>query len=106
MSVSDIVNIFRKRLFLNLGTNLVAVYWFGSTANKACNADSDIDLLVETTKPLTPSQRDQVADIAIDLCAESGLLLDIHYYTTKEMTHSPYSHSPFIESIMANGVRV
>ena len=104
MNAFDVVTSFKRRVQIAVGKKLAAVYWFGSTVHNEAQAGSDIDLLVETTKPLTASERDQVADIAIDLCAESGKLLDIHYYTTDEITHSPYAHSPFLESVRAEGV--
>ena len=89
-----------------LGQNLLNVYWFGSTASQKATKDSDIDILLETRISLTSVERDKVADIAIDLCADYGVLLDIHYYTNFEMNHAPYAHSPFIKSVTSEGVRV
>ncbi len=70
MIVRNIVDKFKNRVCSVLGQNLVTLYWFGSTATGKASLDSDIDLLIETTKPLTPQKRDQIADIAIDLCAD------------------------------------
>lgn len=105
MTVQYIVKHFRNRMKALLGENLVAVYWFGSSSRGQPVQGYDIDLLVETSAHLTDKQRDQACDIAIDLCAEFGLLLDVHYYTTEEITELPYSHSPFVESATKEGIR-
>ncbi len=105
MLARDIVDRFKNSVRLALGQEFVALYWFGSSAAGEGGADSDIDLLLETRSPLSPHDRDQVADIAVDLCADSGVLLDIHYYTSEEMTGYPYSNSPFLEAVVREGVR-
>jgi len=104
MFASKIVQEFRSRIETVLAGNLQKVYWFGSSSRTQNDADSDIDLLVETKYPVNASQRDEIADVAIDLCAETGLVLDIHYYTSEEISTPPYSHSPFIETITREGV--
>lgn len=105
MTAKYIVKHFRHRLKTLLGENLVAVYWFGSSSRGQLVEGSDIDLLVETSAPLTDKKRDQICDITIDLCADSGLLLDVHYYTTTELTELPYSHSPFVEAATKEGIQ-
>jgi predicted nucleotidyltransferase len=44
-------------------------YWFGSRAKGEGHSGSDYDLLLETEMELTETQRDLLADIAIDLAA-------------------------------------
>lgn len=104
MSVRNIVDIFKKRVQSVLGNGFVSLYWFGSTATGKASPDSDIDLLIVTKESLSPRDRDHLADIAIDLCADYGFLLDIHYYTEKEMTQSSYLYSPFLESVTSEGI--
>ena len=104
MPTSKIVQEFRLRIEIILAGNLQNVYWFGSTSRTQAHAESDIDLLVETKLPVTVSQRDKIADVAIDLCSETGFVLDVHYYTSKEISTPPYSYSPFIETIIREGV--
>lgn len=104
MNINDIVRTFKNRVKSVLGKGFVSLYWFGSTATGQANPDSDIDLIIVIKEPLTSQDRDHVADIAIDLCADYGFLLDIHYYTETEMTQSPYSVSPFLESVTSEGI--
>lgn len=104
MSVRNIVDIFKERVKFVLGPDFVSLYWFGSTATGKTNPESDIDLLLVIKSPLSPQDRDHVADIAIDLCSDYGFLLDIHYYTKGEMEQSPYSFSPFLKAVTNEGI--
>jgi predicted nucleotidyltransferase len=97
---------FASRVRKLLATNLVHVHWFGSRSRGEGNADSDVDLLVETERALTPGERDMVADISIDLAAEFGCLLDVHYYTRSELHRPPYSRTPFVHTVMEEGIAV
>jgi predicted nucleotidyltransferase len=99
MNSKTVVETFEKRLTKALADQFVAVHWFGSSAENRVQQPGDIDLLLETRAPLTAYQRDQVADVAIDLCAQSGFLLDIHYYTSGEMMQWPYAISPFLSGV-------
>jgi predicted nucleotidyltransferase len=92
---------FASRLRASLGSAVQRVYCFGSWARGMGTPDSDVDLLVETQVPVTSAERDQVADIAIDLTSESGYALDVHYYTTRELRSSPYSGTPFVKTVLA-----
>ena len=65
---------------------------------------SDYDLLLATRDEMTEQQRDLVADVAVDISADHGALLDIHYRTAESMTTPPQSFSPFIQSVLAEGV--
>lgn len=104
MLVSNIVQQFKTRVKTILADNFKDMYWFGSTVQAQARPDADIDLLIETKYPVTASQRNQIADVAIDLCAKTGIVLDVHYYTSEEINHPPYSRSPFIETITREGV--
>lgn len=67
-----------------LGGQFLAAYWLGSRQRGEAFPDSDFDLLIETSDTLTLKQRDMLADVAIDLTADYGALLDIHFYTKEE----------------------
>jgi predicted nucleotidyltransferase len=102
----EIVEHFADRLRGLLGTTLVVIYWFGSRVREHNKPHSDYDILLETKSVLTEEQRDEIADLAIDIVAEHGVLLDIHYYTTHEITHPPHSNSPFVHAVLREGVRL
>lgn len=102
----EIAEYFAARVREILGTTLVVIYWFGSRVQERNKPHSDYDILLETKSVLTEKQRDAVADLAIDIVAEHGVLLDIHYYTTDEMTRPPYSRSPFVHAVLEEGVRL
>jgi len=101
-----VVEEFGARVRRVLGRKVEAIYWFGSRARGEGNADSDVDLLVETKRVLTPHERDGIADVSIDLAAEFGCLLDVHYYTQAELHRPPYSRTPFVQAVMEEGVAV
>lgn len=103
---TDIVDEFAKRIRRVRSVNVLQVHWYGSRACNSGTADSDFDFLIETDKPLSESQRNAIADIAVDMSAEHGVLLDLHFYTTKELREPPYVHTPFVQVVLEEGVLV
>lgn len=97
---SQVADEFVRRVRAALGSELRAVYWFGSRVQGTSNRDSDFDLLVETEKPLSPEERDRVLDVTIDIISEHDCLLDVHYYTTHELHAAPYAHTPFVQRVL------
>lgn len=89
-----------------LGPRLAAIHWFGSRARGEGSKDSDYDLLLEIENEPTERQRDLVADIAVDISAEHGVLLDIHYRSAEGMREAPDSFSPFVQSVLDEGILV
>jgi predicted nucleotidyltransferase len=79
-------------------------YWFGSRARGMGHPDSDYDLLLETTTELSEMQRDALADIAIDLAAQYGSLLDVHCYSKRQLQGSKIGRSPFVQVVHKEGV--
>lgn len=79
-------------------------YWFGSRARGVGQPDSDYDLLLETASALTESQRDALADIAIDLAAQYGSLLDVHSYSQKQLRDTKIARSPFVQAVHQEGI--
>ncbi len=95
---------FARRLRESLGTAVNGVYCFGSWAHGAGKPGSDVDLLVETCTVVAADERDRIADIVMDLSAESGYALDVHYYTTRELRSSPYAGTPFVKTVLAEAI--
>ena len=101
-----IVREFAGRVRRILGEKVVAVRWFGSRARGEERLDSDFDLLLETTRPLTAAERDEVVDATIDIEADYDCLLDVHYYTTQEIRTRPFSMTPFVMRVLEEAVAV
>jgi predicted nucleotidyltransferase len=99
-SDDQIVRDFAQRLHKVLGAAVRGVHWFGSRARGEGSADSDYDLLVETAVTLTPSQRDRIVDVTMEISAAHDCTLDVHYYTTDELHVSPYAHTPFVQRVL------
>jgi predicted nucleotidyltransferase len=88
-----------------LGASLVAVYWFGSRARGQGSDESDYDFLIETAHHLSEEERDRVADVAVDLSADHGVLLDIHQRTSETLRRRrPFSL--FAHTVLLEGVQV
>ncbi len=79
-------------------------YWFGSRAKGEGHSGSDYDLLLETEMELTETQRDLLADIAIDLAAEHGSLLDVHFYSKRQLLDHNIARSPFVQVVYQEGI--
>ena len=98
------VDQFRARVRKVLGSALVKLYWYGSRARGDFDTNSDYDLLLETKDEITEEQRDLVADLAVDISADLGVWLDIHYRTAKWMSTPPFAFSPFVQSVRSEGI--
>jgi len=94
---------FGARVRAVLGPNIEAVYWFGSRARGEGRPDSDYDLLLATRRRLTETERDRVADVAVDLTVQWGVLLDIHMRTSEAMVRDA-TRSPLIASVLKEAV--
>ena len=98
-----IVEEFAAKVRGALGDNVVAIYWFGSRARGEGSATSDYDLLLETRRRLTEEDRDRVADVAVDLSATHGALLDVHARTSEAMARNA-ERSPLIAAVLREAV--
>lgn len=101
-----VVREFVPRVREAMGGVLADIYWFGSRARGEDASDSDYDLLIETTRVLTERERDVIADIAIDVTAEHGVLLDIHYRSSEALRNPRESRSPFTQTVVEEGMLV
>ena len=98
-----VVNEFSVRVREALGCKLLGVYWFGSRARGEGGPESDYDLLLETRARLSEQERDDVADVAVDMSADHGVLLDIHERTAAAMKRRrPFS--VFVQSVLEEAV--
>jgi len=88
---------------MQLGSVLVAVHWFGSRQAGSASPESDVDILLETRAALTPAQHDVVLDTSVQMAAVHGRLLDVHYYTTRELRSRRFRATPFIAAVLREG---
>lgn len=102
-NTDQVITDFSSRVRKVLGSKLVAIYWFGSRARGEGTPESDYDLLLETRGTPLENDRDAVADVAVDISAETGALLDIHYRTTETLSQES-AKSPFIDTILRDAV--
>ena len=101
--IDPVVGEFAARARRALGSDLVKIYWFGSRARGDAVAHSDYDLLLETRSAVSEAERDMIADVAVDISADCGVLLDIHYRTSEAVANG-VGKSAFIESILAEAI--
>lgn len=102
----DLVRHFAQRVRAEIGTAAVAVRWFGSRRTGNAAPDSDVDVLLETKAPLTPAQRDLVLDTSVEMAGAYGRLLDVHYYTSRDLRSPRLRATPFIVSVLSEGMIV
>jgi len=101
-----LANSFVDKARLVLGDNLERAYWFGSRSRGDGEPDSDFDLMLETVTPVTEKMRDKVADISIDMAADYGVLMDVHFYSSGLLQNPLIARSPFILSVHEEGIRI
>ncbi len=83
---------------------VLRAYWFGSRARGEGHSDSDYDLMLETSMSLSEEQRDILADIAVDLAADHGSLLDVHFYSRDQLKDVRLGRSPFVQTVHEEGL--
>jgi predicted nucleotidyltransferase len=96
---------FARRLRQDLSTNIVDVRLFGSEARGESTAESDIDILV-VVQP--DNQRvaleTRVVDIAFDVNLKFNLFISPSVVTPAILNHPIWRESPFIETVLREGV--
>ncbi len=106
VKIDAVVAEFSERVRQALGSELVAVYWFGSRARNEGSDDSDYDIFVETVGWLSEEERDRVVRDTVDISARRGVVIDVHY-GTQDRLHGPNRFlTPFRETVLAEGVVV
>ena len=94
---------FKSRVLKELGKRIQSIVIYGSVARGEATKDSDIDLLVLSNDK---KMREKVSDIAYEIDFEYNFetfITPIHL-TTDEFEHRIKVGSPFISSILREGV--
>lgn len=102
-TTDPVIREFATGVRTKLGDKIVAIFWFGSRARGEGTVDSDYDVMLETRNPLGEDDRNLVADTAIDLAAEYGVLFDVHMRTSAAIA-SGANRSPLISNILQEAV--
>ena len=80
------------------------VVLFGSKARGDDDAESDIDLLVLTSRPLTGAETTQVTDALFQLQLEGEVVISTLVVPTEEWQHGLYQVLPIRHEIEREGV--
>lgn len=79
---------------------------FGSKARGTDDADSDIDLLLLTSRPLSLKERGEMIDALFDLEMAHDVLFNVLTLPALEWTEGPYIVLPIHDEVDRDGVLV
>jgi predicted nucleotidyltransferase len=98
---------FRRRVHAALGNNVVELRLFGSKARGDAGPDADLDVLVVVGPDQNrwPAAR-TVSDIAFDVNLEHEVFISPIALTATMMADPRWMHSPFLQTVRAEGVRL
>lgn len=82
------------------------IYLFGSKARGDAAADSDIDLLVLTTRPLSPPEKADIVRTLYPLQLRLGVLFSTIETTEAEWNRGVYQAMPLRHEVDRDGVEV
>jgi predicted nucleotidyltransferase len=80
------------------------VVLFGSTARGRASEQSDIDLLVLTSKPMTRRERRQITDVLFDVQLRRDVVIDTLVVSVEEWEHGLYQVLPIRAEVERDGV--
>jgi len=95
---------FAQRVRSVLGKKLHMIYLFGSRARGDASPDSDYDFMLESNAKLSAYDRDQVADITVDISGRNRVLLDVHYDLCSKMHGEHRFLTPFRAEVLSKGM--
>jgi predicted nucleotidyltransferase len=96
---------FVRRLRHDLPANIVDLRLFGSEARREATPDSDIDVLVVVQPDDQRSTLEtRVVDIAFDVNLRFSVFISPSVVTQTIFNHPVWRESPFIETVMREGI--
>ncbi len=101
---NEILGTFKSLLSERLSVHKVIL--FGSRARGDADPDSDMDVIVVLEGPYTPSARNQVSDCAWEAGFEHGIVVAPVVYSREEWENGPEKYSPFVQTVLAEGVSI
>jgi predicted nucleotidyltransferase len=97
VAIREAVRILRERFPVD------RVVLFGSKAKGTDQEDSDIDLLVLTSRRLKWRERDELTDSLFDLQLSADVVFNTMVLATADWTHGPYRVLPIHAEIERSG---
>jgi predicted nucleotidyltransferase len=92
----------RRRLFHEFDVEAILLY--GSVARGEADEESDLDLLVLTTKPLTRTARHRITDAVFEVNLHYGTNLSTLVINRSAWEAGPVSVLPIRDEILKDGV--
>jgi predicted nucleotidyltransferase len=83
---------------------VTSVHLFGSKATGRDDAESDIDLLVLTSRPLAWRERDAITDALFDIETEFDVVISTMVIDEHEWLHGPYQVLAIRDEVDRDGV--
>jgi len=98
MAVQEAVNVLRERFPVE------KIILFGSKTRGDDDPESDIDLLVLTSRPLSWRERKTVTYSLFDVEMKYGVVISVLVTSTKEWSEGPFSVLSIYDEILQHGV--
>ena len=92
----------RRRLFRDFDVEAILLY--GSVARGEADEESDLDLLVLTTKPLTRTARHRITDAVFEVNLHHGTNLSTLVVDRSAWEAGPVSVLPIRDEILKDGI--
>ena len=96
---------FVRRIRLDLPDNVVDLRLFGSEARGDAAADSDIDVFVVVQpEEARAALETRIVDVAFDVNLAFNVFISPTVITAAVLTHPVWRETPFIETVLREGV--
>lgn len=94
----------KKRLQERYRDRLERFLVFGSYARGEHTPESDIDVFVTLKGDVTSAEENDIYNIAFQIDLEYEVLFDMKVFSEKEITHSIIGATPFVETVLQEGI--
>ncbi|MBA7540658.1 hypothetical protein ES705_32957 [subsurface metagenome] len=84
--------------------NIISLILFGSTARIESDSESDIDILIVTSKKFSRYERHQITDIVFEINLKNDTNLSTLVVDNDSWQNGPISVLPIRDEILRNGV--
>jgi predicted nucleotidyltransferase len=99
----EILEKFVTEISQALGSRVLGLYLFGSTAKGTARPESDMDILIIYTEMTERELLETAADISFEIACEHGQLIEVIPMAKEEYEQS-LGRSPFLWEVMKFGI--